>query len=54
MARQIRVRAIKRREVDEDKLALAFLMLAKVLHERAEVPAADDDAPGAVADPEAL
>jgi hypothetical protein len=34
MARNIRVRAIKRREVDEDKLALAFLMLAKVIHEQ--------------------
>jgi hypothetical protein len=31
MARNIRVRAVKRGEVDEDKLALAFLMLAKAL-----------------------
>jgi hypothetical protein len=34
MARNIRVRAIKRRELDEDKLALAFLMLAKSLTEQ--------------------
>lgn len=34
MARHIKVRAIRRREVEEDKLALAFLMLAKVLHEQ--------------------
>jgi hypothetical protein len=33
MTKQIRVRAIRRREIDEDKLALAFLLLAKVLHE---------------------
>ena len=33
MARNIRVRGIKRKEIDEDKLALAFLLLAKVLHE---------------------
>jgi hypothetical protein len=31
---RIRVRAVKRREVDEDKLALAFLMLAKALREQ--------------------
>jgi len=34
MARNIRVRAIRRREIDEDKLALAFLMLAKVISEQ--------------------
>jgi hypothetical protein len=33
MARQIRVRSIKRERIDEDKLALAFLMLAKILDE---------------------
>jgi hypothetical protein len=36
MARNIRVRAIKRREVDEDKLAVAFLMLAKVVRDKHE------------------
>jgi hypothetical protein len=34
MARPLKVRSIKRKEIDEDKLALAFLMLAKILHER--------------------
>jgi hypothetical protein len=33
MARQIRIRSIKRERIDEDKLALAFLMLAKILDE---------------------
>ncbi len=36
MTRRIKVRSIKRKEVDEDKLALAFLMLAKILHEQTE------------------
>lgn len=49
MARQIRVRAVRRREVDEDKLALAFLMLAKVLHD--DTPPAEHGA-GNAADPE--
>lgn len=50
MARQIRVRGIRRREVDEDKLALAFLMLAKVLNEQVATPAdkaSSDDDPAA-------
>jgi hypothetical protein len=34
MARNVRVKAIKRRGVDEDKLALAFLMLAKAMTEQ--------------------
>jgi len=42
MARSIRVRGIRRREVDEDKLALAFLLLAKVLHEQAEAATPDE------------
>ncbi len=44
MARNIRVRAIKRRELDEDKLALAFLMLAKSLSEQhdGELPSEPD------------
>lgn len=40
MGRNIRVKGVKRKEVDEDKLALAFLMLAKALRE----PAADESA----------
>lgn len=32
--RNIRVRGIRRKEIDEDKLALAFLLLAKSLHEQ--------------------
>lgn len=34
MTREVRVRGIRRREIDEDKLALAFLLLAKALHEQ--------------------
>jgi hypothetical protein len=48
MARQIRVRSIKRKQIDEDKLALAFLMLAKILDEEAraasQTPPADTEA----------
>jgi hypothetical protein len=55
MARNIRVRAIKRREVDEDKLALAFLMLAKVLHEQARPAVPDNGTHGTTtAGPEAV
>ena len=39
MARNIRVRGIRRKEIDEDKLALAFLMLAKILHEQEQADA---------------
>jgi hypothetical protein len=34
MTRSIRVSGIKRGVVDDDKLALAFLLLAKTLHDR--------------------
>lgn len=34
MAKQIRVRAVRRKQIDEDKLAMAFLMLAKILDEQ--------------------
>jgi hypothetical protein len=44
MARNIRVRGIKRKQIDEDKLALAFLLLAKVLHEQEEAEAAPKSA----------
>ena len=54
MARNIRVRGVRRKAVDEDKLALAFLMLAKVLHESAPETAASDAARAdSPADPEA-
>jgi len=33
MSQHIRVRSIKRKQLDEDKLALAFLLLAKILDE---------------------
>ena len=32
--RHITVRGIRRKQIDEDKLALAFLLLAKSLHEQ--------------------
>lgn len=44
MARNIRVRGIKRKQIDEDKLALAFLMLAKVIHDQDEAEAATEPA----------
>jgi hypothetical protein len=53
VARQIRVRAVRRREVDEDKLALAFLMLARVLHEQAEPQPDKDKADDDAIEPEA-
>lgn len=48
MARNMRVRAIRRQEVDEEKLALAFLLLAKTISEQQsgdgnDEPAADTD-----------
>lgn len=43
MARNLRVRAVKRHELDEDKLALAFLMLAKALSEPESAPGEDVD-----------
>jgi len=42
MTRRVRARGIRRSEVDEDQLAVAFLLLSKILHEQAEV---NDDAP---------
>ena len=44
MARRLRIRAIRRKEVDEDKLALAFLLLAKQLSE--SDASADDEFDG--------
>lgn len=54
MARQIRVRAIRRREVDEDKLALAFLLLARVLHEEAPAGLPEHRSDGGTTEPEAV
>lgn len=34
MERQIRIVGVKRKEIDEEKLALAFLLLAKTLHDQ--------------------
>lgn len=36
MTKRVRVRAIRRPEVEDDRLAVAFLMLAKILDEQAE------------------
>ncbi len=54
MARSISVRGVRRKEVDEDKLALAFLMLAKVLHEQEHATSEDVTSPPPLADPEAV
>jgi hypothetical protein len=45
MSKHMRIRGVRRKRIDEDKLALAFLLLAKDLHAQ-ECQAADaDDAP---------
>ena len=44
-ARNIRVRGIKRKQVDEDKLALAFLLLAKIICEQDESDITDRHSP---------
>lgn len=36
MAKQLRARAVRRKQIDDEKLALAFLLLAKVLREDAD------------------
>jgi hypothetical protein len=45
MERHIIVRGIKRKEIDEEKLALAFLLLAKTLHEQREKSSGGDGRP---------
>lgn len=40
MARHMRMRATRRKDIDEEKLALAFLLLAKVLNENDHEPKA--------------
>lgn len=49
MGKRIRVSGALRKEIDEDKLALAFLLLAKSIHEQrnSETPADDDGQPSA-------
>ncbi len=42
MTKKIRVRGVRRKQVDEDKLALAFLMLARILHEQDADPTTPD------------
>lgn len=34
MAKDIRIRGVRRKEIDDEKLAFAFLLLAKVLDEQ--------------------
>ncbi len=43
MGRQVRIKGITRKQIDEDKLALAFLLLAKVLHEQEQHDEPDSD-----------
>jgi hypothetical protein len=47
MARKVTIWGTKREQVDKEKLAIAFLMLAKILHEQKQdgdtgLPDADD------------
>lgn len=41
MTKDVRIRGIRRKHIDEDKLALAFLMLAKVISEQRGAEPAD-------------
>lgn len=50
MSKRIRVKSIKRKQLDEDKLALAFLLLAKILD---ETERGDDEQPDSASDKEA-
>jgi hypothetical protein len=52
MSSHIRIKSIKRKEIDEDKLALAFLLLAKILYE-ADAARTDSAGSGGAADSEA-
>ncbi len=42
MGRQIRVIGVKRKEIDEEKLALAFLLLARSLHDQKQPSSAGE------------
>lgn len=37
MTRRVRIKGIRREDIDEDKLALAFLLLAREIHHQAGV-----------------
>ena len=52
MKRNIRVRGIRRKQIDEDKLALAFLLLAKIIHEQKDEDAVGDECPDSGPDDE--
>lgn len=45
MSKQVRLRSDKREPVDVDKLALAFLMLVRVLHNEQASDECDDRSP---------
>jgi hypothetical protein len=49
MPKNLRVRTVKRKEIDEDKLALAFFLLAKVLQEQDSGEDQDDETANATA-----
>lgn len=38
MAKQIKMRGLRRKEIDEEKLALAFLLLAKIIADEQDAP----------------
>lgn len=42
MSNQFRIIGVKRKAIDEEKLALAFLLLAKNLHDQAQAVARDE------------
>lgn len=44
MERDIRIVGIKRKQIDDEKLALAFLLLAKTLQEQRKASEADQAA----------
>ena len=41
MSKKVRVAGIKRKEIDQEKLALAFLLMAKRLHDQNKVEPED-------------
>lgn len=43
MTKRIRVRGTRRQEVDADRLAVAFLLLSKILYEQEQADAARED-----------
>jgi hypothetical protein len=50
MTRHIKVIGVKRKAIDEEKLALAFLLLAKRLHDQANAVDKGDEAANADAE----